>query len=55
MVVERSFSVSPYKYERADGVKRVRTAGPPSAAALHSCSEYLVCGIMLFWGIPEPQ
>lgn len=41
MAAERSSGVSPYKYERADGVKRVRTGGPltPSAAALHSCSE----------------
>lgn len=41
MAAERSFGVSPYKYERAVGVKRVRTAGPltPTAAALHPCSE----------------
>lgn len=29
MVVERSFSVIPYKYWRVEGVKRVRTVATP--------------------------
>lgn len=57
MVVERSFSVIPYKYWRVEGVKRVRTVAPPPIwfcwgrnwwPALHSCSEYFACSIMVF-------
>lgn len=57
IVVWRSFNLIPCKYWRAEGVKRVRTAGPPAIwfcwgrncwLTLHSCSECLACSIMVF-------